>query len=141
MRAGLGTDNQPWRCRALLAGASMGALLLHGCDGTDRVFVRRVPSLAASADAGSLALRPAACGDSIVGAGEDCEPPGTPTCDNDCRSASRSVCGNGLVDNSEECEDANTANGDGCSASCRVEFCGNGRIDFGEACEPPGTGS
>jgi len=172
MRARLGTDNQPRRWRALLTATSLGALLLHGCDSTDRVFVRRVPSLLASTDAGnSLALGPAACGDSIVGPGEDCEPPGTPSCGDDCRRG-RSVCGNGVVDADEECEDGNVASGDGCgpgclwevcgnslrepneecedgnaedgdgcSANCLVEFCGNARIDFGEACEPPGTGS
>jgi cysteine-rich repeat protein len=78
------------------------------------------------------------CGDGIVTPDEECEPPGTPSCDAQCHRI-RPGCGNAVLDEGEECEDGNAKGGDGCSADCRTEACGNSRIDSGEDCEPPGT--
>ena len=75
------------------------------------------------------------CGDRIVQSDEECEPPGTESCDAKCRL--RSNCGDGVLDEGEECDDGNLSSGDGCSGTCQAEFCGNGRLDPGETCERP----
>jgi cysteine-rich repeat protein len=104
-----------------------------GC-GSDRVFLNPLDGLS-SVDGVS-----AVCGDGMVQASEQCEPPGTPRCDLSCRRIALGLsCGNGSVDPGEECEDGNVQSGDGCSENCLMELCGNGRIDFGELCEPPHT--
>ena len=75
------------------------------------------------------------CGDGIIGplSGEQCEPPGTATCDSSCHTI---TCGNGVVDANEECEPPGTAT---CTDQCRTRWCGNGTLDPGEECDPPGT--
>lgn len=62
------------------------------------------------------------CNDGFVdtGAGEECEPPNTPTCSATCKSI---VCGDGVRAGSEQCDDGNTTNLDGCSGSCTFEQC------------------
>ena len=105
-------------------GRALVTLLGLACGGTDRVRLGEASS----------------CGDAVVSAGEECEPPGTPSCDGGCRRVvAAPVCGNGRVDPGEECEDGNGLSGDGCSAECWVEACGNGRIDDGEECDPQST--
>src|SRR5262245_5877796 len=88
---------------AVLAAAS------YACDG-DRVVVRsdRTRTSAASRDTGSEPE--GECGDAIVGAGEECEPPGTTTCNEQCLRVV-SGCGNGVLDPYEECEDGNALSG------------------------------
>jgi uncharacterized repeat protein (TIGR03806 family) len=82
------------------------------------------------------------CGDGLVNDGgqEDCEPPGTASCDDDC-SIRAPVCGDGYQTVPEQCEDGNTADGDGCSRACVLEGCGDGVVNDApnEDCEPPGT--
>ncbi len=65
------------------------------------------------------------CGNGIVEAGEQCDPPGLPlpptgyTCNAQCQLvAPEEVCGDGLVNGSEQCDDGNTNDGDACSNSC-----------------------
>jgi hypothetical protein len=102
------------------------------------------------------------CGDGLLDAPEQCELPGTATCDAECRDI---VCGNGIVQPGEECEGPNTAtcdvncqripdcgdayvdapeeceppNSQNCDASCKLIACGNGTVQPGEECEPPNT--
>jgi cysteine-rich repeat protein len=70
-----------------------------------------------------LACVTSACGDGFVdaGTGEQCEPPGTASCDASCHTVAVAACGNGIVDGTEQCDDSNTANLDGCDASCQYE--------------------
>jgi hypothetical protein len=76
------------------------------------------------------------CGNGTVepGVGEECEPPGTATCDADCQRVP--VCGDGFVDAPEQCEPPNSAT---CDANCVSIVCGNGVLQPGEECEPPST--
>jgi len=82
---------------------------------------------------------PELCGDGVVNndGTEDCEPPGSPVCTEQCllRIAE---CGDGYVTAPEECDDSNMVEGDGCSPGCLVEalpFCGDGMMDDGEDCD------
>lgn len=61
------------------------------------------------------------CGNGVVDAGEDCEPPGTATCSATCQAIAVAVCGDGKLDSGEECDDANKKNLDGCDSSCKYE--------------------
>jgi len=75
------------------------------------------------------------CGDGILDprTGEECEPPGTPSCDAQCHAIR--VCGDGVIDGfeGEECEPPGTAT---CDASCHfIHTCGNGVIEPGEECD------
>jgi cysteine-rich repeat protein len=125
---------------------ALSVVTLYTCGlcacGRDRVVVQsdRTLTSAASQDSaiGDEGSSAGTCGDDIVGPGEECEPPGTASCDPECRRIA-GRCGNGVLDPFEECEDGNAVGGDGCSADCLREACGNGRIDVGEDCEPPGT--
>src|SRR5262249_27810790 len=57
------------------------------------------------------------CGDGVVKLGEECEPPGTATCDAFCQRIPN--CSDGFVDLPETCDDGNNLGGDGCPADCR----------------------
>ena len=63
------------------------------------------------------------CGNNIIEAGEDCDPPNGTTCDASCHTIS-AFCGDGVINApGEECEPPNepaTSYGYGCDASCRV---------------------
>lgn len=50
---------------------------------------------------------------------EECEPPGTASCDSECHRFQ--VCGDGLIDEPEACDDGNLSNGDGCDSLCALE--------------------
>ena len=107
----------------------------------------------------------AACGNSKVEAGEQCDD-GNALDGDGCSAACRvelprpprpsqsqwqsppaaAVCGNGKVEAGEQCDDGNAADGDGCSATCMVEppaplpgpaaaVCGNGKLEAGEQCD------
>ncbi|HJQ83939.1 MAG TPA: DUF4215 domain-containing protein, partial [Candidatus Binatia bacterium] len=88
-----------------------------------------------------FAATPTACGDGVVDASatEECEPPGTSTCDLRCRRLHPlpARCGDGHVDaeSGEECDDGNAIDGDGCHADCRLPRCGDGVKDPGEQCD------
>ena len=76
-----------------------------------------------------------ACGDTHVDAPEECEPPNGPNCDASCMLI---ACGNNVVQPGEECEPPNTPT---CDGSCqRVPTCGDNHVDAPETCEPPGVG-
>jgi hypothetical protein len=74
------------------------------------------------------------CGDGVVDpASEGCEPPGTATCDDECRRIP--FCGNGAVEfySGEECEPPGSAT---CDAACQfIHTCGNGVVELGEECD------
>jgi len=65
------------------------------------------------------------CGDSFIGPGETCDPPGQPgpnqqqpgTCRETCK-----YCGDGIVNNGEQCDDGNGVNGDGCENDCTPDI-------------------
>lgn len=97
-----------------------------------------------------------ACGDGILGPGEQCDigqfggetcdtstggnlPLGTlrcwPGCVFDTTDCTESVCGDGIPSGDEQCDDGNTAGGDGCSATCQAEVCGNGVLEGAEDCD------
>lgn len=63
------------------------------------------------------------CGDACVDSakGEQCDPPGTSTCDSTCKTVVVAVCGNGKREAGEQCDDGNTKNLDGCDSSCKFE--------------------
>ncbi len=61
------------------------------------------------------------CGNGTVDAGEQCEPPGTATCDAQCQNIVVAACGNGTIEGSEQCDDGNTTNLDGCDSNCKYE--------------------
>jgi MYXO-CTERM domain-containing protein len=82
---------------------------------------------------------PEFCGDGVVNndGAEDCEPPGTAACRDDC-SVRTALCGDGFLTAPEQCDDGNVTVDDGCSADCKVEipaFCGDGSLDEDEECD------
>ncbi len=84
------------------------------------------------------------CGDGFVHTSgtppfEQCEPPGTVTCDASCQALP--FCGDGIVNQvGEECDDGNNLNDDACTVGCKNAFCGDGYKYKGvEDCEPPNT--
>jgi hypothetical protein len=86
------------------------------------------PSLCDACDADGCT---SPCGNGTVDAGEECEPPGTTTCDASCQRVPS--CGDGFVDAPEECEPPGTPT---CDAACaRIPTCGDGIVDPGEACD------
>ena len=104
-----------------------------------------------------------ACGDDVVGTGEECEPGVDAFCDQNCTFL---ICGNGQPDTGEtcdpgsdpDCRDNCTKCGDGvvdaaleecddqagngidavCNAQCQFNVCGDGVVSagLGETCEP-----
>lgn len=67
------------------------------------------------------ACKTSTCGDGCVDAtkGEQCDPPGTATCDASCKAIA--VCGNGKREGTEQCDDSNVLNLDGCDSTCKFE--------------------
>jgi hypothetical protein len=110
--------------------------------------VRKGSGLAVGADAVSV------CGNGLVEAGEDCDPPlNGAGCGLDCRrvgNTNTASCGNGVVEPSlgETC-DVGIAGGVGCTTTClrsgssaltaasatNASICGNGSIGLGEDCD------
>ena len=62
-----------------------------------------------------------ACGNGVVEAGEQCDPPNGTTCDAQCQSIVHAVCGNGVLEPGEQCDDGNNVNLDGCDDTCHFE--------------------
>jgi cysteine-rich repeat protein len=79
-------------------------------------------------------VKPAACGDGIVDAGEQCDD-GNSTPGDGCFQCHIERCGNGVVDFGEECDGTANAGPYGCSSECFQIRCGNGRLDPGEECD------
>lgn len=61
------------------------------------------------------------CGNGTVDTGEQCEPPGTATCNAQCQDIVTAACGNGTIEAPEQCDDSNTENLDGCDSQCKYE--------------------
>ena len=84
----------------------------------------------------------AACGDSIVDPGEECDPPGSvvgnATCSASCLLVSEE-CGNGTVGPGEECDPPASQGGSNleCRDDCTLAICGDGQVEAGEHCDPP----
>ncbi len=76
------------------------------------------------------------CGNGQIdaGAGEECDPPSTPTCDATCQRVP--ICGDGFTDAPEACD---PPDGSSCDVDCTPISCGNGQVEPGEECEPPAT--
>lgn len=76
----------------------------------------------------------ATCGDGNIDSPEDCEPPGTGVCGDDCRTRSP-LCGDGFVTAPEQCEPPDSA---GCNGDCatRTAQCGDGFVTAPEDCDP-----
>jgi cysteine-rich repeat protein len=62
------------------------------------------------------------CGNGTVDAGEQCEPPGTATCNAQCQNIVAAACGDGTIQAPEQCDDNNTSNLDGCNSTCKYEM-------------------
>ena len=76
------------------------------------------------------------CGDGTLNQpSEECEPPGTATCNAQCQTIS---CGDGVVETGEECDPPAAGT---CTSTCQSIVCGDGVVDAPETCEPPGTAS
>jgi len=96
------------------------------------------------------------CGNGMVEAGEQCEPPNTPTCDANCQIITpppTPVCGNGLIEAGEQCD---PPDGISCDNNCQIiitppqpAHCTNNQWDGDESdldcggscnpCPPPGN--
>jgi cysteine-rich repeat protein len=61
------------------------------------------------------------CGNGTVESGEQCDPPGTATCDAQCQNIVAAACGNGTIEAPEQCDDGDTSNLDGCDSNCKYE--------------------
>jgi hypothetical protein len=83
-------------------------------------------------------IKVSVCGNGVVEPGEQCEPPGTPTCSATCQSIMQAVCGDNIITAPETCDPPNTAT---CNATCqtRTASCGDGFVTAPETCEPPNT--
>jgi hypothetical protein len=78
----------------------------------------------------------AVCGNTIVEAGEQCEPPNTAACTATCQN--RAVgCGNGFVEAGEQCD---PPNGTTCNSACKTIVCGDSKTEGAEQCDPPKAG-
>jgi hypothetical protein len=82
----------------------------------------------------------AVCGDFVVTAPEQCEPPNSATCGPTCMTIGGPGCGDGVVQPPEQCEPPSTST---CNAACMTigggGLCGDGVVGAGEQCEPPNT--
>jgi cysteine-rich repeat protein len=82
------------------------------------------------------AVRDPACGDHLVGGGEECDDGNADDTDACTNACARARCGDGIRQPGlEGCDDGNTKSGDGCDADCALPTCGNGLVDVGEECD------
>lgn len=75
---------------------------------------------------------PPACGDSMIGVGEECDPPDGISCDALCQW----ICGDGMTQSGEQCDDGNMTNGDGCENDCTLTPAGNDTCATAEGIGP-----
>jgi cysteine-rich repeat protein len=70
--------------------------------------------------------KPSTCGDGYIDGskGEQCEPPNTATCDQNCHTIVPAKCGDNILAASEQCDDNNGTphNLDGCDTNCMYEM-------------------
>lgn len=87
-----------------------------------------------SADGGSSAGG-VLCGNEIIEAPEECDPPNGDTCTQECHLP-KPVCGNKVREIGEACD---PPNGETCDAECQIIpiACGNGIKQASEECDPP----
>ncbi len=124
LQAGDGCDSA---CRAESGAPACGDSLREGNEECDDGNLR-------SGDGCDDQCQKELCGNGRVDSGEECDPPQSGSCTENC-SLVRANCGNAQVDGDEECDDGNDEKGDGCF-ECRME-CGDKRIDasIGEECD------
>ena len=102
-----------------------GSVIVNG--GMGQACLAGQPAPSCSPCAGGLckggACGASTCGDGCLDAasGEQCEPPGSATCDAMCKTVVLAVCGNAVREGMEQCDDGNTQNLDGCDAACAFE--------------------
>jgi cysteine-rich repeat protein len=100
-------------CTTVVVGGATGQACLAG---------QAMPTCSACAGGfcSGGACAASACGDGCIDAanGEQCEPPGTATCNALCKTP---ACGNAVREGTEQCDDGNTQNLDGCDAACAFE--------------------
>lgn len=110
-----------WRRCGTYRGVTVRGRLDAQCSAFEATVRTRRPAMRLR-----LSGLPVRCGDGRVDAagGEDCEPPGGPRCDGQCRGIP-STCGNGRVYPPEECDDGNAADDDACSLSCHANLACN----------------
>ncbi|MGB2987403.1 MAG: hypothetical protein WBE26_16175, partial [Phycisphaerae bacterium] len=135
-------DARIWRCQAVLVFDPDGLPVLF-YDTTEEAPGRHRNDVYITED----------CGDEVVGAEEDCDPPGdqgecgpgyvcNATCSG-CAPVVTDVCGNGIIETGEVCdppaEEGGCTSGGVCNSTCsNCTPCGNGVVDAGEVCDPPG---
>ena len=119
--------------------AEASAELLCTDAGTDTVTVTVTAGACRLPE--SISVNCTLCGDGIIEAGEDCDPPNlTPDdrilCDDTCHFVG--TCGNGKLDPGEQCDPPNPGF---CSNDCQIAaVCGDGLSGPGEQCDPPHQG-
>ena len=103
-------------CTTVMNGANMGQKCMPGVQLLDC-------SACAAGVCGSGMCKASTCGDGCIDAskGEQCEPPGSASCDATCKTISVATCGDGTRQAGEQCDDGNTVNLDGCDAGCKFE--------------------
>ena len=82
---------------------------------------------------------PAACGNGVVEAGEECDDGAFNADDGRCTpQCALPACGDGLVGPGEECDDGElNADDAACTLTCRLAACGDGLVGPGEGCDSP----
>lgn len=78
---------------------------------------------------------PAACGNGVAEAGEECDDGNTVQNDGCSTACKRARCGDGTVQTGEECDDGNALNEDACTNACRLPRCGDGIRQGREECD------
>ena len=83
-------------------------------------------NIVGAGDCNSVCYKKATCGNGVLDAGEECDPPNTDTCDAECKIR----CGNNVVDGSEECDPPGMDDTTGdCNTQCHFTCKKLGQLD------------
>ncbi|MBA3544973.1 MAG: DUF4215 domain-containing protein [Nannocystis sp.] len=131
-----GTDDTA-SSTVLTAGSEPGTLETEGDpSGTGATSSPTTTDPTDTSDPSGTTDGPAACGDSKVDPGEQCDAGAMNGDDQACTAACLlNVCGDGLTGPGEGCDDGNMLPDDGCSPQCTAAGCGDGSQQPGEACD------